>query len=88
MKVEDFFATPEFRKLHPVKQQVMKEIALNSEGTTPESMLPKILTVNNELSKRKLNFTKEETALLIRIMKQGMSPEEQQKVDMLMGFFR
>ncbi|MBQ9983081.1 MAG: hypothetical protein IJP29_00670 [Lachnospiraceae bacterium] len=88
MNPEDFFTTPEFRKLHPVKQQVIKELALNGESTTPESMLPRIMTVNKELSKRKLNFTKEETALLIRIMKQGMTPEEQQKVDMLMGFFR
>lgn len=88
MNQEDFFTTPEFKRLHPVKQQVIKEIAQSGAETTPESMLPKMMTVNNELSKRKLNFTKEETALLIRIMKQGMLPEEQQKVDMIMGFFR
>ena len=87
MSYEELLTTQEFQQLNPIKRQIIKEVAENSKHTSIEAMLPKIMSVNKELSRRNLNFTKPETALLIGIMKEGMSPEEQQKVDMLMGFF-
>ncbi len=88
MSYEELLHTPEFNNLNPLKKQIIKEVAGNSQNASIESMLPKIMSINKELSKRNLNFTKEETALLINVLKEGMSPEEQKKVDMLMGFFR
>lgn len=88
MNYEELLNTPEFQKLHPVKQQIIKEVASGSKNASIESMLPKIMSVNKELSKRNLSFTKAETTLLIGVLKEGMTPAEQAKVDMLMGFFR
>lgn len=88
MSYEELLTTKEFQNLHPIKQQIIKEVAENSKHTSLEAMLPKIMSVNKELSRRNLNFTKPETALLINILKEGMSPEEQKKVELLMGFFR
>ncbi len=82
---QDLFSSPEFQKLHPVKKQILQELASTNQNMSPEIMLTKVMTINKELSKRSLNFTKEESALLIRIMKQNMSPSDQQKVDLLMG---
>ena len=87
MNYEELLTTPEFQKLHPIKQQIIKEVASNSQNASIESMLPKIMSINKELSKRNLNFTKAETNLLISILKEGMTPAEQKKVDMLMSFF-
>lgn len=87
MNYEKFTSTPEFNHLHPVKQQIIKEIIQNNSFTSPEVILPKILSVNKELEKRNLSFTRDETTLLINIMKENMSTAEQQKVDMLMGLF-
>lgn len=88
MSYEELLTTPEFQKLHPIKQQIIKEVAEKGKQSSVEAMLPKIMSVNKELTRRNLNFTKSETAILIGVMKEGMSPAEQQKVDMLMGFFR
>lgn len=87
MNEQDFFSTPEFKRLHPVKQEIIREVLKNNQQISADKMLPKILSINKELSKRNLNFTKDETTLLIDIMKETMSPAERQKVDMLMGFF-
>ena len=87
MNYEELLTTQEFQKLHPIKQQIIKEVASNSQNASIESMLPKIMSINKELSKRNLNFTKAETNLLVSILKEGMSLGEQQKVDMLMSFF-
>ena len=82
---QDLFSSPEFQKLHPVKKQIIQELASTNQNMTPEMMLTKVMAINKELSKRSLNFTKEESALLIRIMKQNMSAADRQKVDLLMG---
>ncbi len=87
MNQKDFFSTPEFQKLHPVKKQIIQELVSDRESMSPETMLSKVMTINKELSKRNLNFSKEESSLLIQILKQSMSPSDQQKVDLLMGLF-
>lgn len=87
MNQKDFFSTPEFQKLHPVKKQIIQELASDRESMSPETMLSKVMTINKELCKRNLNFSKEESSLLIQILKQSMSPSDQQKVDLLMGLF-
>lgn len=87
MNQQDLFSTPEFQRLHPVKQQIIREMS-TANNNSPENILARIMTVNKELSKRNLNFTKEESALLIQIMKQSLSPSDKQKVDLLMGLFQ
>lgn len=87
MDFQEFTSTPEFNRLHPVKKQLIKELVQNNQNASPEAVLPQILSINRELSKRNLNFTKSETTLLVNMLKQNMAPEERQKVDMLMGIF-
>lgn len=87
MNFQKYISTPEFNQLHPIKQQIIKELANNSNHMSPETMLPQLMTINNELKKRNLSFTKQETTLLINMMKSDMSPEEQKKIDILLGLF-
>ena len=84
MNIDNLFQSKEFQNLHPVKQQILKEFYKNGTGTSPEVLLPKLVTINKELSKRNLSFSKEESSFLIQILKEGMSREEQQKVDLLL----
>lgn len=87
MNFEELSSTKEFIKLHPVKQKIIKELLTTNQNASPEMLLPKIMTINKELAKRNLSFTKEELNLLIKIVKADMSPAEQQKVDMVMNLF-
>lgn len=88
MNFQELSSTKEFANLHPVKQKIIKELVSSNQNMSPEMMLPKIMTINKELSKRNLSFTKEELNLLIKIMKDDMSPAEQQKIDMLINLFQ
>ncbi|MCM1159419.1 MAG: hypothetical protein NC300_11975 [Bacteroidales bacterium] len=87
MNYQDLTSTPEFRRLHPVKQQIIRELMQSNPNMSPEFLMPKMMMLNKELSKRNLSFSREETTLLINIMKEYMSPNERQKVDMLLGLF-
>ncbi|MDE6625286.1 MAG: hypothetical protein K2K56_02815 [Lachnospiraceae bacterium] len=88
MNYESFTSTKEFKSLHPVKQKILQEVINNNMHASPEAILPKLLSINKELSRRNLSFTSDETSLLINIMKANMTPDEQRKVDMLMGLFQ
>lgn len=88
MNFQTFSQTNEFRQLHPVKQQIIRELANTGSISSPEFMLPQLMNINRELKKRNLSFTKEESTILIQLMKSDMSPEEQKKVDVLLGLFQ
>ena len=87
MDFQDFTSTPEFNRLHPLKKQIIRELIQNNQNATMEKILPQIMSINQELSRRNMNFTKSETSLLVNMLKQNMSPVERQKVDVLMGLF-
>ena len=87
MDFQNFTNTNEFKQLHPIKQKIIQELANNGSSSSPETMLPQLMSINRELKKRNLSFTKEETAILIQVMKSDMSPSEQKKVDVLLGLF-
>ena len=87
MTFEELSTTKEFQNLHPVKQQILQEFTKNNKNFSTDTLLPKLMNINKELSKRNLSFTKEETILLINIMKENMTPQERQKVDMLTSMF-
>ena len=85
MQQNDFFNTPEFQRLHPLKKQIIEELARNSQNNSVESMIPKIMSINKELNRRNLNFTKSESRLMINILTQDMSPADKQKIDMILS---
>lgn len=70
---------PRLNKLSPIKQRIIKEIAGSSTSKSMEEMLPEIMQINQELSKRNIAFTKEETDLIIDILMEQVSPAERKK---------
>ncbi|MBE5924982.1 MAG: hypothetical protein E7271_11075 [Lachnospiraceae bacterium] len=85
MQQNDFFETKEFQMLHPLKQKIIMELATNNTNKSIEAIVPKIMTINKELNKRNLSFTKAESKLMINILTKDMSPAEKQKIEMIMS---
>ena len=47
----------------------------------PENLLPFLLAVNSHAQKKGIRFTDEETDVILCVLKENMSPEEQNRVD-------
>lgn len=75
-----------FKTMHPMKVQIMKELAENMKGKQMKDAAPYIMGATNRLKQNNLSFTPEETAVLIEILSQGMSPQEKAKVEMMKNF--
>lgn len=77
-----------FKTMHPIKLQVMKELADNMKGKEMKEAAPLIVAASNKLKQHKLSFTPEETAILLEIMTKDMSPQEKAKVEMMKNIVR
>jgi hypothetical protein len=74
---------PALKNINPLKLRLLQEITQKSKGHSMEEMLPQIMLINKELKKRDLEFTKEETELLMDILMEDLSPADRQRFQML-----
>ena len=82
-----FEDNPKLKNMHPTKLKIINEIREQSRYHSAEEMLPQILQINQELKRRDLSFTKEESALLLEAMEESMSPAERKNFQMIKSFF-
>lgn len=79
----DFEHDPRLGNIHPLKLQIIKQLANSSTNKSIEQMIPDMMRLNTELSKRKLPFTKNERDLLMDILAEQASPEDKRKIAMI-----
>ncbi len=87
--MENFYNDSRLKNISPMKLKLIREISMRSKGHSIEEMLPQIMSINKELKKRNLNFTKDESELIMDILTENMSPAERKRFAMLksmMGF--
>ena len=51
-------------------------------------MLPLLLAVSNKAKKEGISFTQDETNAIINILRDDMSPEQQEKLDLFMQMLK
>lgn len=88
MKQNDFDIKkdPRLNNIDPVKLKIILEIKEQSRHKSIEEMLPQIMQINNELNRRNMNFTKEESALLLDVIEETLPPADKKKFKMLKNF--
>lgn len=79
----DFEHDPRLGNIHPLKLQIIKQLANSSTNKSIEQMIPDMMRLNTELSRRKLPFTKNERDLLMDILAEQASPEDKRKIAMI-----
>lgn len=85
---DSFDNNPKLRGVDPVKLKIIMEIREKSKTKSMEQLLPEIMKINQELNRRNMNFTKNETSLLMDAIEESLSPAEKQKFNMLKGFMQ
>ena len=72
-----------FKTMHPVKLQVMKELAENMQGKSMKDAAPLLMAATTNLKNHNLSFSPEESKVLLEILTRNMSPQEKAKVEMM-----
>ena len=79
---------PALKTMHPVKLQVINELAENASGKPLIQTAPYLLKAQRTLKEAGLSFTPEESTLLMEILAKDMTPAEKQQVERLKSFLQ
>ena len=74
--------------MHPVKIQVMKELAEEMQGKAMKDAAPLLMAATSKLKSHNLSFSPEESAILLEILTKDMNPQEKAKVEMMKNVIR
>ena len=69
----------------PIEKLQFIQAFIKSNGeSSPSELLPKMLQLNSQMQAQNLSFNKQEMELLLDILKESMTAEEKQQIDMLL----
>lgn len=69
--------------LDPKKLEIIEFVISTCHGKPLELILPDLMAAASRLSEQGLSFTNEEISIIMDGLKETMSPEEQQRIDMI-----
>lgn len=67
------------------KMELLHEFTEMARGKNSEELLPLFLAISQKAKQMNVTFTKDETIYLVNQLKEGLSPSEQQRVDLLIN---
>ncbi|MFT4105316.1 MAG: hypothetical protein QM657_06085 [Lacrimispora sp.] len=74
---------PRLKKMNPQKISLLTEFAKRVESAPKDQLLPTLLSLNAEASKKGIQFNDEETDLLMSIMSANMNENEKKRMETL-----
>ncbi len=76
---KDWMKDPRVQNIDPAKRQLLLTLIANSKGKKQKDILPFLTQAMTEAKKKNLSLTSEESSLLIEVLMENMTPEEQFK---------
>lgn len=86
--MEEWMNHPAMKNLDPVKLELIRTAARQTEGKSGKALAPVMLSLIVSANKRGIRFTPEETDLILAIMKEGKSDSEKKKIDHMVDSVR
>ncbi len=72
---------PAMQNLDPAKLELIKIAAIQTAGKSNNELPPVMMALIHAANKKGISFTEEEFDLIMEIMKDGKSEEEQKQID-------
>lgn len=78
---EQWKSNPALKGIDATKLQFITELASQTQNTKKEALLPLLLGMTNKANSKGINFTNNETDLLVNILSANMSSEELKQLE-------
>ena len=72
---------PAMKTIDPVKLELIKTAAAQTAGKTGNSLAAVMMALITSANKKGIRFTQEEVSLILEILKDGKTTEEQMQID-------
>ena len=73
----------QLRNISPAKLRIILDLMEVSKGKGSDAIMPLFMQANLKMQQQGLQFTPEESKLILDMLKEDMTPEEVRKVDMM-----
>lgn len=89
MNPADLLNNPQLQNISPEKLALLMNLAqTNSPKETPQEMAASLKNASETAQQQGINFSSSERDMIVEVLKQSMSPQEQKKVDLLMQMMK
>ena len=83
MPIGDWRHNPVIENMPPEKILFLNKLLEELQGKNKNTMLPFLMAVTTKAKQAGIQFTDEETALILEVLEKDMTPEERKKIGML-----
>lgn len=77
----DWINDPMLRNMDPMKIELIKTAATQVDGKSGKALPPILMSLIMSANRKGIRFSSEEMTLILNILKQGKSEEEQKQID-------
>lgn len=77
----DWMKDPKLQNMDPLKLELIKTAAAQTHGKKGNTLAPTLMTLITSANRNGIRFSSEEVSLILSILKQGKSAQEQQQID-------
>ncbi|NLK27359.1 MAG: hypothetical protein GX306_03315 [Clostridiales bacterium] len=74
---------PKIKNIDPRKLSILLEIMKEAEGKSMDQLLPLLINANKKLQSQNLNFSKDESEVMIDLLTRNLSQREKMQFEML-----
>ena len=75
--------SPKLKNIDPRKLTVLLELMKEAEGKPMDKLVPLLVNANKKLQQQNLNFSKEESEVMLDLLTKNMNPKEKAQFEML-----
>ena len=86
--MNDWINSPLLKDIDPVKLELIKMAASQTSGKSGKDLAPVMLALITSANKKGILFTAEEIQLILEILKDGKSAEEQAQIERTMNMVK
>jgi len=83
--LNDWMKNEAFKDMDPLKVELIKKATAQTNGKSGNALAPVLMALITNANKQGISFSSEEIALIIEIMKEGKSSQEQAQMDHMMN---
>lgn len=74
---------PAMKNIDPIKLELIKTAARQTDGKSGKALAPVMMALITNANKRGIRFSPDEVSLIISILKEGKSKEEQEQIEQM-----
>ena len=86
--MNEWMEHPDLANLDPLKQELIRTAALKAGGKNGKALVPVMMSLIAGANKRGIRFTPDEISLILSVIKEGKSKEEQAQIDQMVQMIR